>query len=170
MAETKVELKDVEDGLFGLSKRATELKQGFWRGAKASARYDLKQHGLQTMGPNGAWPGLSKASQERNDLITSGGSRSRRGGRKRSPLGRPREILLGNLGKITTAWKTFEDPEQLKFRQMVDWADVHNSGGVAGRGARMPSREFAYFSEKFQKRIVRRWEKFVASGWEKKKP
>lgn len=60
--------------------------------------------------------------------------KSRRRKRPKDPGGRHL------LGKLVTAWKAFVNPRSAAVVNMVAYSAIHNEGGTAGHGARIPER------------------------------
>jgi phage gpG-like protein len=164
--EATIDLKDFEDGLFGLSRAATAQKKEFWKEAKPVLKRDLAEHGKLREGPAGSWPGASQATKEALARQRDKGGRFKAGGREGKSRG-PRKSA-GNLGKLTRAWKSFQNADGITLRNMVAWASVHNDGGRAGK-ANIPKRQFAWFSKDVEADITERWASHVAEGWDKSK-
>jgi phage gpG-like protein len=78
---------------------------------------------------------------------------------------RRRNRRPGNLGKLTTAWKSKVEPEQLRFVNAIDYALVHHEGGRVGRGAKLPARPFAGFSQEFSQKAMAIWTETVIGAW-----
>ncbi len=148
MAHSTIEFRDVAEGLEALSKAATRRKTEAFRQIKPRAKRDLGQRGLTQTGPDGkAWQAGSAASQRR-------ARRDRR--RNRQP---------GDLGKLTTAWKSQIEPEQLRFVNVIDYALIHHEGGRVGRGVKLPARPFGGFSPEFADKASKIWADMVLGSW-----
>jgi phage gpG-like protein len=52
---------------------------------------------------------------------------------------------------------------------MIDWAGVHNDGGVAGKGARIPERKFLEWTPERLAKFVEIAQQYVIEKLEKKK-
>lgn len=146
--DAKINLREVNDGFFGLTKRAEMRTREFFRAIKPKAKAELRQRGRKRESPSGRWAPAALSTRRR----------ARRGRGNRRP---------GNLGALTRAWKSYLDPDSLKLRNMIRYAQIHHEGGVAGRGARIPARPFAWFSRDFQKEATELWAEWVLSGWKK---
>lgn len=154
----KVELADVFEGLGNMRRRA-ELGRDFFIALKPDARSDLAMRRHQRKGPSGAWPPPSRKTrvyEAKRDL----GGRFMQGRTRRK--GKP-----GTLGKLTRSWSVKADDNGIHFLSKVPWADVHNSGGIAGKGARMPKREFGYFSPEFVEHASRKYVSYVVAPFDK---
>lgn len=69
------------------------------------------------------------------------------------------------LGRLPRAWKVVVTQESLKFTNRVRWSNVHNEGGTAGNGARIPRRQFAYLSRDLIDGAAEIYATHVAKGW-----
>ncbi len=148
MDPADIELRDVSEGLAALFKNATRKKLAAFRALKAPAKRDLKARGETRTGPDGQrWPSSARSSR----------IKARRGYRRNR---RP-----GDLGKLPTAWKSFLEPEQLRFVNVLEYAVIHHEGGTGHRGAKIPARPYAGFSKEFADRALKTWAKMVTQDW-----
>lgn len=154
----KVDLADAFEGLGNMRRRA-ELGRDFFNALRPDARRELRMHASRRKGPSGAWAPPSRKTrvyEARRDL----GGRFMQGRTRRK--GKP-----GTLGALTRSWSVKADDNGIHFLSKVPWADVHNSGGVAGKGARIPKREFGYFSEEFVTYAQNRYVSYVVAPFDK---
>lgn len=98
-----------------------------WTAARKPLRADLRAHAKDRQGPGGAWPARAAST------------------RVRSASGRRTRKVLGRLPGMV---RTKLERSRMIFRWGTEWSDIHNSGGRAGHGARIPQREFAWLSDK----------------------
>ena len=148
MSQSRIDLDDVSEGLAALSRAATRRKREAFQELKPLAKADLRERGRSRTGPDGkAWAPGAPASLRK-------ARRDRR--RHRRP---------GTLGKLTTAWKSNIEPEQLRFVNAIDLAAIHHHGAIVGRGARNPARPFAGFSVEFSDRAAEIWADTVTGVW-----
>lgn len=70
------------------------------------------------------------------------------------------------LGKVLTAYRWIADASGLRGLSRVPYSLVLNEGGTVGNNAKLPAREYAYWSNPFQARIAERYAAFVSKrGW-----
>lgn len=119
-----VDISDVLEGMNSMSKAARNLQKPF-RALRPQLAKDISEHSKKRQGPDGPWPAWSASYQER-----------RRRKRKRGKM-------LGRLVRL----KYTITADKLEGKPFVEWAGVHQWGGVVGHGARIPARMFAYASD-----------------------
>lgn len=150
MAETlqirwRVDHKQVAelDRIFEVTKKAATRKDDLYRRILPIIRDNIHDHFARQSGPIGGWPRLSPAYAAWKEANFPG-----------QPLLQLRHILFmaatqtGAAGNITNITKRY-----LEFGVALDkvpYARVHDMGGRAGRGSRMPKREFMFLSTKGQ--------------------
>lgn len=122
MIEARVNLTFAERALIAL--RRPDLRPA-WKEARKPLRADIREHRRKQEGPEGTWPARAAATKQR-------------AGRH----GRPRRLL----GRLPTALTTLSDRRRVAMRSRVAWSDVHRTGGVVGRGSRLPRRDFLWAS------------------------
>jgi len=115
------------------------------------ARQDQALHDVKSEGPDGRWPDLHPSTKARY-------ARKAKTARKGS---RPRKLL----GRLPRALRTLVSANSLIVRSRVRWAYIHQAGGVAGRGARIPRRQFLWISAQLGKRVVKVFERFLLAQW-----
>jgi phage gpG-like protein len=141
MLVAKIKLGLVDHVLTALGR--TDLRPA-WKEARKPLRADVKEHRNAQAGPDGAWPARSSSTRTRA-----------RSGRR----ARPRKLL----GRLPTALTTISDRRRVALRSRVAWSDVHQKGGTAGHGARIPARPFLWASEKVLKIIADIVSRHIAS-------
>lgn len=127
MIEARVKLGPLDRVLSAL--RAPDLRP-VWRAARGELRRDIRDHRAKRMGPTGAWPARAAASA--THTVNAKGKR-----RARQPLGKLPTALMSKASR-------------LRFYQAsrVPWSDIHQKGGRAARGAKIPARPFLWYSPK----------------------
>lgn len=110
-----------------------------WKEARPILRADLKEHAKKGEGPGGAWPARSSSTRIRS----KSGRRARR-----------------MLGRLPSSVRAKADRSRLVFRWRAPWSSVHQDGGTAGHGARIPARPFAWITD----RALEATAKIVAKG------
>lgn len=109
------------------------------RSMRTPVRRDQMAHGRAAAASDGAWPKRAAATVEGR-------------GKKRAKIRRRRL-----LGKLSSAIKIFIDRSTLTVQSMVKWSAIHQHGGIAGRGARIPRREFLWFSPDFLSEVRKKF-------------
>lgn len=150
---TTLELDDLQAGIFGILNQAERRARAFFMELKPGGRKDVKQHQKDRRGETSSWP--PRATTTRKRARHKSKTKRRKGART---------SLLVNLART---WKIFTSVDHMKFVHRVTWSGVHDQGGKAGHGARMPRRQFAYWSNKFMDSAVRQYRAYVLKGWTK---
>lgn len=73
------------------------------------------------------------------------------------------------LGRVATSIKSVIASNVLTIESTIKWAGVHNDGGVAGKGARMPERKFLEWTPERISKFVEIAQNYVVAKLEKKK-
>lgn len=103
---------------------------------KGPATFDLRHHWRKDEAPWGHWPGLAPSTLER---------RTRKRGRGKD--GKRRSWPKKLLGRFPTAIKHIVSKRSLIVQSRVKrFSMIHQEGGVAGHGARIPSRQYMWIS------------------------
>jgi phage gpG-like protein len=103
---------------------------------KGPAVFDQRHHWRTDEAPWGNWPGLAPSTLER---------RTRKRGRDKK--GRNRSWPKKLLGRFPTAVKSTASGKSLVVESRVKrFSMIHNRGGIAGHGARIPSRQYMWIS------------------------
>jgi phage gpG-like protein len=159
----EVELNDVFDGLDAMVRAGRDLRP-VWQRARKDLRDDLKQHFDEAKGPDGTWAPRAQSSIDR--ILRTGGRRknvTKKGVVKKRAARR----LKNQLGRLRTAWRITYNARQIEAASIVKWAGVHQWGGTAGRGSRIPARPFAWASDALVGKIAVGVRDHIARGWQK---
>jgi phage gpG-like protein len=126
---------------------------------------ELKQHFAQRQAEAGGWPSWAASYVERgkNALKVNTGTFGRRFTKKGTKRTRR---LTSMLGKMATAFSWKLEGTFLRVYSKIPWAGVHQRGGTAGHGARIPQREFLWMSEASQKTLGDLIKAFLIKTWE----
>lgn len=104
---------------------------------KGPAVFDQRHHWRKDEAPWGHWPGLAASTLER---------RTRKRGRDKK--GRNRSWPKKLLGRFPTAVKSIASAKSLIVESRVKrFSMIHQQGGIAGHGARIPSRQYMWISD-----------------------
>ncbi len=144
-----VDLRDFIDGLNAMVEAGEDLRP-VWREIRRTAHADLK---AKKTGSDGArWPKYARSTVHR---FLHHGERKNlrrrntyRRGRRKGKLTRTGIARYHNmLGAVKSAYRFELTKTELAAISRMHWTDVHQTGGVAGNRARIPKREFAWFSQ-----------------------
>ncbi len=116
---THIDLSAVEAGLRGMASQIP-MRKTFIE-LKKPLRVDQKDHAKSKAGPEGAWVPRSLHTQPK----------------------RARRRLLGRLPNAVSYTTT---ATSLTAKSRIAWSGVHQDGGTAGRGSRIPARPFLWIS------------------------
>ena len=101
-------------------------------------RFDQRHHWRKDEAPDGHWPGLAPSTLER---------RSRPRGINRK-TGRRQSWPKKLLGRFPTALQAIPSSKSLIMRSRVKrFSMIHQQGGTAGHGARIPRRQYLWVSD-----------------------
>lgn len=155
-----LDLRDIDAGLRKMAKRGIDPKALFKRN-RPILRRDQKDHFDELRGSEGAWPSRA-ASSLRKVMGNKKKSRTKKGRLRKSAQKR----LRNQLGRLKTFWKFRQSKGELEVASGArKWAGVHQDGGVAGHGARIPKREFVYISDDFFRQFVDDYLQEVVLQW-----
>jgi phage gpG-like protein len=162
--ETSVDVRDVLSGLKALKDRAVDLRPVMMPALLELAE-DVVTHFRRQEGPDGPWPARAASTVERG-LQRRGFVRKR--GARRGQLTRRGERwsqhLLGAFRGIG-GYRAFAGPQDATIKAKGEWAGIHQFGGVAGRGSRIPARPFLWASDAVVERTAEALSKFLREAW-----
>lgn len=122
-----LDIGDVEKGLDAMQRRSKALGPAF-QALKKPMREDQKEHRKTKTGPSGSWAPRSAAT-----LAAHHGKR---------------KLARTLLGKLPTAVSYKATAHGVTGESKVKWSAVHQEGGSAGHGAKIPARPFLWISDK----------------------
>lgn len=165
----QVDVRRVVSGLGRMSKAAKDLSKPF-REFKPLLRQDLGQHYQFHLQPQGLWPPwsesyrkkmlakprmlLKKAKRPRKPLYMPGGFTVRGARRFQAMLGRLDSLNEWSISRV-----------MLQVVSIVPWAGIHQWGGVAGRGSRIPQRMYLWISEPRMEELCVILQRHVLLAW-----
>lgn len=155
-----VNLRDVENGLRRMQLAGKDLRPLFRR-VQVDLRTDQKQHAKDEAGPDGKWPGLDPDTLRKRSR--QGAGRRHRGKKKRK-----RRAFGRKLGKLPRAFAITYSRSWIRATSRVKWSGVHQGGGLAGKGARMPRRTFLWASSGLLQTVARKAVDYLVGAWDKK--
>jgi len=140
--KTRIDLRDVRRGLRGLRRAASDLRPA-WRELRTPFRKEQREHFRDQEGPDGKWPALQSESKSRNLR------RARRTATKRGrPM--PRRASRKMLGKLRS-FAIMASRRRLRAISKIPFSGIHQEGGRAGHGARIPRRTHLWVSDQFER-------------------
>lgn len=149
--DVTIDLSDVRQGMRAMTRQAESRAAIFFGELRRPAREEVREHRDAKRGPAATWP----------PRATSTRARAQRGGRPRRRKGASR----GLLGRLPAMYQAKAQRDGLLMTHRVPWSSIHDEGGVAGHGARIPRRRFAFLTAKFTDDVAVAWARFVLGGW-----
>lgn len=139
MITAKVDLDHVQRGLEAMISAGRSVRPVL-ASMRIPARKDQMEHGRAQSGPEGRWPA-----------------------RKKVPGKRARRRRL--LGRLSSATVTRVTAKGLVLESKVKWSAIHQEGGQAGNGARIPQRTFLWWSKEILDEVAKRLTEHVGGSW-----
>lgn len=161
-----MDVTELDSALADVDSRGKRLGPAF-RELRKPLRGDQREHARAQQGPSGSWPPRSPMTEARRRarnraLRTSKAMRTIMPG-KHKRRSTPKRILGRLPGAIiVTAGQLF-----VRARSRVDWSGVHQFGGRAGRGVRIPARPFLWLSDALLTTARDTLADFVVKGWKR---
>jgi hypothetical protein len=139
--------------------RAAEHLRPVFKELRPMIAQDLRSHFEQGDGDGEKWPPLAPSTVQR--LMPKRKAFVTRGARAGAVKARYARRVGNILGKLKSAWIFTITDKMIEARsRSAVWGWVHNEGGTAGRGSRIPKRTFAWFRPwlvaHFQERVIAR--------------
>lgn len=140
-----VDVGDVVNGIKAMEKRGHSLGPAFER-LKKPLRDDQQNHARGQEGPESKWPARKS---------------TRVGKTKRGKRKKVRKLL----GRLPKAVKYAVSVDSVAAISRVDWSAIHQEGGTAGRGARIPARPFLWLSNELLRVADETIAEHIAGAW-----
>lgn len=141
-----VDLTSVQRGLEALYRKGRDTRPVL-ASLRNPARKDQVAHGRAQRGPDAPWvPRAAATTQGRS---------------KRAKKARRRRLL----GRLSSAVVTSVSRGGLTLQSQIEWSGIHQYGGTAGRGARIPARPFLWWSQEILDEVARRLLDHLAEAW-----
>lgn len=157
MIKVVVDIGDTERGIVAMLRRSRRLAPAFAE-LKKPMRDDQRQHQRREEGPDGKWP---KRKTAYTTVSRQGAGGRFSGGTKKKRIGSRKKLL----GKIPGAIKVVSDDDAVIAFSRIAWASIHQDGGTAGRGAKIPKREFMWISERLAREAQSIISEHMLGGW-----
>lgn len=139
-----VDVRDVERSFDAMERRGKQLGQAF-RVIKGEMRDDQRDHASKQEGPGGSWAPRAASTAA-----------------KMRSIGRAKKRQLGRLTSAVT-YKATADGVVAVSR--APWSGVHQEGGTAGRGSKIPARPFLWISERLASKAIVVIERLILSSF-----
>lgn len=140
--EIYLDLGELEEAFRRLKRKARNFRDAF-RAFRPELNQDIRAHFENRTGPSATWAPRAPSSIER---MLAGGGRVRRGKRKGQVKKRAQRRLDNQLGRLKYALQFTVTGSYIEVRSRVPWGTIHQTGGTAGKGARIPARPFLWAS------------------------
>ena len=127
-ATLSLDLSKLDKAFAGMSRRGRNLAPAF-RGLAPDLKKDQQKHWRARQAPDGKWAPLAPSTVK-----------------KRSSRARGRKVSTLPLGKLRTGIGVQWNRRSLWAESKSPWSGVHQHGGTAGRGSRIPGRMFLWLS------------------------
>lgn len=158
--DAEIDLRDVEAGLTGMANAGRNLSP-LLRRWKKPLRDDQRQHAREEEGPSGAWVPLSPWTMAKR-LARKGKQGRRRRAHRQGPLFSRKRVL----GRLPSAINVISDAHRVAVVSRASWSGVHQDGGTAGRGSRIPARPFLWLSKKVVAYAADQAQRYLLAGWD----
>lgn len=135
---------------FSRLRRFSEDLRPAWRELRKPVRADQRDHRKEKQGPAGPWAPRAESTME--------AYRERRQ-RGRKP---PR----GLLGRLPAALITKIERKRMIVESRVKWSGIHQDGGTAGHGAKIPARPFLWVSQQLADQVASVVSAMAKKVWE----
>ena len=142
-----------------------------WRDSRKAVRDDQKDHGKKQEGPEGGWKPLAASTiaqrsgrRRRAAELRKGVARRRLSNRRRRRKTASSKRVLGRLPYLLDTKIT---SSSLFVISQVPWSGVQQSGGRAGKRARIPARPFLWLSHRVIILTVNKVEQHLLDAWRK---
>lgn len=169
----RVDLGDPMRGFAAMEDAAKRLRPA-WAALRRPMRDDQRDHAKAQAGPAGKWPRNSPKTIERAKQMRRGRRKAKaraKGTRKETVKFSNRKRrqfrasrLLGSLPNRAVQVRQMGADGLVAFSR-VPWSAIHQEGGRAGRGSRIPARPFLWLSDGFLSTAEKTIADHVAGGF-----
>lgn len=161
-----IDLTEVDRSMSDVERRSKLLAPAF-RELRVPLRRDQARHAKDQAGPGGSWPPRSpftearRKSRNRGRRVTKamkviGLAKSKRRPTPKRILGRLPGAVIYTVGQLF-----------IRATSRVPWSGIHQRGGRAGRGVKIPAREFLWLSMLLLETTSSVLARYVAKGWQR---
>lgn len=160
MIKLELDLSEVYKGFSQVQSRCRALGPYFSRMGR-ELRADQAEHAKAKAGPDGPWVKLADGTRSARRKARA---RLKAGG-KRRPGSKSRPTARGILGRLPKAIRVRPSRSEVSVESTVAWSGVHQHGGKAGKGAKIPARPYLWMSEDFRNRAASELIKHAWKDW-----
>lgn len=142
MLRAHVDWREVSAALKDAKAAGKNLKP-VWKVIRRPLLEDQANHAKAQAGPDGGWPPHSRSyvlRRRARPRVRVGPQLQRRRRNRRRIVQRK----LRMLGRLPKALRILATSNSISAISRVAWSGVHQTGGMAGKGRRMPRREFLW--------------------------
>jgi phage gpG-like protein len=141
MARTRVDTRRADARFKRAAVAAGDLRPVF-REMKPVLKTDVARHFAAKAGPDAPWPGRSRSGWHR--IRAQAGNTYKRGKRKGALNARGQKRYSSQLGRLRGVYRWRTAKKRMEMHSKVPWSGIHQEGGTAGHGARIPARPFLW--------------------------
>lgn len=168
LIDVRIDLADVDRAIRESKALAGELGRVF-RALKPWAKRDQLDHAARTQGPDGPWPVRARATLERRQqrsrvVVTRQTTRARKGAGAGAAIV-TRQRAIWPLGTLPRSIRYRAERDALRASSGIAWAQAHIDGLTVGHGAKLPARDYLWFSDPFLDMVAATIEDFVIAPW-----
>lgn len=163
--DANIDLTAVDRRLADVGVRAERAAPAF-RELRKPMRSDQREHSKQQQGPDASWAARSPMTTARRDARARAQKRRARALHP-SKVTTSRSMPKRILGRLPSAIMVIAGDLFVRAVSRVPWAGVHQYGGTAGHGARIPQRTFLWLSDKLLETCRDVILDHVMDGWER---
>lgn len=168
----EVDLSDVLRGFALMKARGADLSP-VMRDVKEWLKPEIAEHFQEQEGPEGTWPAWAASTVERRSFARGSGYVRKRGKKREGRAGsrfKRRQLKwnrtpLGRFGQVRS-YVFRMTSQSITMQARGAWAGIHQFGGIAGHGARIPARPFLWVGDELVERFGRAVMIHIVEGWE----
>lgn len=168
--DVRINTRDVEQAIRATKELAHELTR-VMRALKPWAKRDQLEHAARTMGPEGPWPVRARATLEKRQkrarivVTRTQTTRARKGGGIGSKIV-TRQRATWPLGTLPKSIRYRAERDLLRVTGVPEEiAEAHRRGATVGRGAKLPARDYIWFSPRFVDMAAATIEDYIVAPW-----
>jgi phage gpG-like protein len=160
------DLTELDSAMADVEQRGKRLAPAF-RELRRPLRGDQREHAKDQRGPDGSWPPRSPFTEARQRARNRAIRRSKAAKTIAIATTKRRSTPARILGRLPGAIKLVTGELFVRAVSRVPWSGVHQFGGRAGRGVRIPARPFLWLSDGLLELARTTLADFVVKGWKR---
>ena len=161
----KADLRSIKKAMRKMERAGADPRK-VWRVLRKPLRKDQKEHMRAGEDSKGSkWKPLAASTIQ--GRLSKGGRAGKftKRGKMKKKTSRGLSRVLSK--KLVTGAKVKITRGSIKITSIVPWAGVHQKGGRAGRGSRIPAREFFYVGDGLIRQTSRALAKHISEAYNK---